>query len=80
MIGPYYLDAENQYSYEGHDIVNLRGGADLMRGLRLGIRLNNVFDEDYADRADFAFGQFRYFPGRGREMFVDLTYSFDEGA
>ena len=80
MIGPYYLDAENRFSYEGHDIVNLRGGTDLSRSLRLGFRLNNVLDEDYADRADFAFGQFRYFPGRGRELFVDLTYSFDDGA
>ncbi len=80
MIGPYYLDAENRFSYDGHDIVNLRGGMDLSRGLRLGLRLNNVLDEDYADRADFAFGQFRYFPGRDRELFVDLTYSFDNGA
>ena len=80
MIGPYYLDAENRFSYEGHDIVNLRVGTELTRGLRLSARVNNVLDEDYADRADFAFGQFRYFPGRGRELFVDLTYSFDDGA
>ncbi len=76
MIGPYYVDAENRFSYEGHDIVNLRIGTELTRGLRLAARINNVLDEDYADRADFAFGQFRYFPGRGRELFVDLTYSF----
>lgn len=77
MIGPYYVDAENRFSYEGHDVVNLRVGTTLSRRLALGARLNNVFDEDYADRADFAFGQFRYFPGRSRELFVDLTYSFD---
>ncbi len=75
MIGEYYLDAENRFSYPGHDILNLRGGTDLTRNLRLGVRINNLLDEDYADRADFAFGQYRYFPGRGRELFVDLTYT-----
>ena len=35
-------------------------------------RLNNVSDERYADRADYAFGDYRYFPGRGRELFVEL--------
>ena len=80
MIGPYHVDAENRFTYDGHDLVNIRMGADLTRSLRLGARVNNVLDEDYADRADFAFGQFRYFPGRGREVFVDLTYSFEDGA
>jgi outer membrane receptor protein involved in Fe transport len=36
--------------------------------------MNNVLDEDYADRADFAFGNYRYFPGRGREVFVKFQY------
>lgn len=38
------------------------------------MRLNNIMDRGIADRADYAFGRFRYFPGRGRELFVELQY------
>ena len=40
----------------------------------LALRLNNLTDEFYADRADFAFGEYRYFPGRGREIFFQVAY------
>lgn len=73
-LGSYYLDAENQYSYPGHDVVNLRASVDFSDRWSLTVRLNNVLDTDYADRADFAFGNYRYFPGRGREMFLQLLY------
>ena len=39
------------------------------------LRLNNVTDRALADRADHAFGDYRYFPGRGREFFAELRYS-----
>jgi outer membrane receptor protein involved in Fe transport len=74
-IGEYYLDAENQFQYPGHAILNLRAGAQFTRGLALTIRLNNLTDRAYADRADFAFGNYRYFPGRGRELFAEIRYS-----
>jgi outer membrane receptor protein involved in Fe transport len=73
-IGDYYLDAENRYTYPGHDLVNLRAGFELSPRFKLSARLNNALDTDYADRADFAFGAYRYFPGRGRELFVELQY------
>jgi len=74
-IGEYYLDAENQFRYPGHAILNLRAGSQFSRGLGLTIRLNNLTDRDYADRADYAFGNYRYFPGRGRELFAEIRYS-----
>jgi hypothetical protein len=37
--------------------------------------LNNITDEAVADRADFGAGDYRYLPGRGREMFVEFRYS-----
>ncbi len=37
-------------------------------------RVNNLADTDYADRADFAFGNYRYFPGRDRTVFVEVRY------
>ena len=74
-IGSYYLDAENRHSYPGHALVNLRIGAEVTPRLDVIARLNNVLDEAYADRADFAFGNYRYFPGRGRELFVEFRYT-----
>jgi outer membrane receptor for ferrienterochelin and colicin len=38
------------------------------------LRLNNLMDKDVADRADFAAGTYRYLPGRGRELFIELRY------
>ncbi|MBT8088419.1 MAG: TonB-dependent receptor, partial [Gammaproteobacteria bacterium] len=73
-IGDYYLDAQNRFSYPGHDLVNLRAGIALTPRLDLSARLNNMLDSDYADRADYAFGDYRYFPGRGRELFVELKF------
>jgi len=37
-------------------------------------RVNNLTDRAYADRADYAFGNYRYFPGRGRTLFVEARY------
>ena len=32
-------------------------------------------DKRYADRADFAFGSYRYFPARGRAAFLSVDYA-----
>ena len=71
-IGRYFLDAENRFTYPGHDIVNLRARVQISDRLSATARLNNLTDEAIADRADYAFGNFRYFPGRGREGFLQL--------
>jgi outer membrane receptor protein involved in Fe transport len=76
--GSYYLDAENQHSYPGHELLDLGAEIDVSRRLRLRARLNNVADRDYADRADYAFGNYRYFPGRGREFYVALSWRFGD--
>lgn len=73
-IGNYYLDAENRFSYPGHSIINLRARIDLSGQFSITARLNNVSDRAIADRADYAFGNYRYFPGRGRELFLELRY------
>jgi hypothetical protein len=41
------------------------------------LRLNNVLDRDYADRADYAFGNYRYFPGRDRALFAEVAWRRD---
>ncbi|MGI9234588.1 MAG: TonB-dependent receptor [Woeseiaceae bacterium] len=73
-IGEYYLDAENRFQYPGHNLLNLRTRIDLTRTLSVTARVNNLMNESYADRADYAFGQYRYFPGRSRELFIELRY------
>jgi iron complex outermembrane receptor protein len=73
-VGRYFVDAINAHEYTGHDLLNLRLGWNIRENWTTTLRLNNVTDEAYADRADFAFGNYRYFPGRGRTLFVEVRY------
>ena len=73
-MDPYFLDAANTVKYQGHDLWNLRVIFTPTPSWWLGVRVNNLTDELYADRADFAFGNHRYFPGREREVYVQLGY------
>ena len=74
-VGEYFLDTGNQHRYAGHTIVSLRAAFPLSEHLALSIKVNNLLDERYADRADFAGRNYRYLPGRGREGFVELRFS-----
>jgi iron complex outermembrane receptor protein len=71
-MGRYFVDAENRFDYPGHDLLNLRATLEATRRLSITARLNNIADRAIADRADYAFGDYRYFPGRGRELFVEF--------
>lgn len=73
-IGSYYVDASNEHDYGGHDLLNLRLAWSFGANWITTLRVNNLTDEAYADRADFAFGNYRYFPGRGRTLFVEVRY------
>jgi outer membrane receptor protein involved in Fe transport len=73
-VGRYFVDAANASDYDGHDLLNLRVAWSIGEIWTTSLRLDNVTDRDYADRADFAFGNYRYFPGRGRALFVEVRY------
>ena len=73
-VGDYWLDAANAHRYAGHELLNLRGRWSFAPQWSLALRLNNALDRDYADRADFAFGNYRYFPGRDRTLFAELSW------
>ena len=75
-MGSYYLNPENTAEYSGHELVNLRAGFKLNKQLSVSARLLNVTDKDYAERADFGFGNYRYFVGEPRSIFVSVRYSF----
>ena len=66
QVGPYWTNAANTARYGGHELVNLRLSGEPQDDWSLALRVTNLLDAAYADRADFAFGDYRYFPGRGR--------------
>jgi len=75
-IGNYFTNPGNTNRYPGHDIFVLRGHYQLNDHFSLFGRVDNIFDTRYADRADFAFGNERFFPGRPRTVFFGLSSGF----
>jgi iron complex outermembrane receptor protein len=73
-VGAYWANAANTARYGGHDVGNLRVSVEPARDWLVSLRVTNLADGAYADRADFAFGDYRYFPGRGRAYFVELGW------
>ncbi len=72
-MGEYYLEPDNRHEYDGHDVFNLRvTGA--WRQFDFGIRATNITDQDYAERADFGFGSYRYFVGEPRSYYFEVGY------
>jgi iron complex outermembrane recepter protein len=74
-VGEYFLDAANTATYPGHTVANLRLAWSPTQSVRAALRVDNLFDRRYADRADFAFGNYRYFPARGRALFLSVDYA-----
>lgn len=74
-VGDYWLDASNLHRYPGHELLNLRASREMAPRWKLTARLDNALDRAHADRADYAFGNYRYFPGRGRALFVELAWN-----
>jgi iron complex outermembrane receptor protein len=75
MVGAYWLDASNQHRYSGYGILNLRGLWRFAPRWTSALRVTNALDVRYADRADYAFGTYRYFPGRPRAVFAEIAWS-----
>ncbi len=73
-VGKYFVDAANTETYPGHDLLNLRAAWSINPAWTLRLRVNNLTNVTYADRADLAFGNLRYFPGRDRSVFVEIGY------
>jgi outer membrane receptor protein involved in Fe transport len=74
-LGEYFLDPQNNHEYPGHNLVNIR--ADRTLGLwNLSAQLTNLTDRRIADRADYAFGSYRYFVGEGRGILLGVKRQF----
>ena len=74
--GNYFLNPENTAEYHGHNLLNLRAGWAINHSLDIGARISNLSNEDYAERADFGFGSYRYFVGEARALYVTVNYRF----
>ena len=73
----YYTDEANLHRYEGHDLVNLRYRYDSADNWYFAARVTNLFDEDYAERADFSsFGGDRYFVGEPASLYLTVGSRF----
>jgi outer membrane receptor protein involved in Fe transport len=70
----YYVDPDNRHEYDGHSLFNLRWRGQLSRHWGAGLRITNLTNRDYAERADFGFGQYRYFVGQPRGVYAELAW------
>ncbi len=77
LTDAYFLDAANTARYEGHTLVNWRGSWQVKDRWKLFARVMNLLDREYADRADFAFGGYRYFPGMPRQYYLGVEMKFE---
>ncbi|QFU77802.1 TonB-dependent receptor [Halioglobus maricola] len=74
-LGSHYLEPDNEHKYDGHQLVNLRVTSRFDDRWSGALRMTNVLDEDYAERADFGFGSYRYFVGEPRGIYAELSFS-----
>ncbi|NQX88124.1 MAG: TonB-dependent receptor [Halioglobus sp.] len=74
----YYLEPQNEHEYRGHSLFNLRVTSTLTQRFSAGLRITNLLDKDYAERADFGFGDYRYFVGQPRGAYLEVSYQFGD--
>ncbi|MEO1554152.1 MAG: TonB-dependent receptor, partial [Pseudomonadota bacterium] len=75
-VGEYFTNPANTQDYSGHLVTNLRASYDVSEALETYLIVRNLTDETYADRADFAFGDERFFPGEPLNVTIGLRKKF----
>jgi outer membrane receptor protein involved in Fe transport len=78
LLGEHYINADNTAEYGGHEVYHWRGRYQLDERTMLFARVINLFDDKYADRADYsAFdpARYRYFPAMPRQLYVGVTFA-----
>ena len=74
-VAKYWVDPNNEHQYDGHQLLNLRAAWTVTPKLTVTVVATNLLDEGYAERADFGFGNYRYFVGEPRSAVIGLTLS-----
>lgn len=71
-MGAYLTNAAGTRRYPGHDVFDLRANWKATDAISLYAAVRNLADVRYAERADFAFGNDRYFPAESRAVTVGV--------
>lgn len=78
--GGYWQNPENTARYSGHDLGNIFGNFPVGHGLEVSARVNNIFDQRFAESSSFnAFQGERLRPGQPRTVYVGLQYAWRAG-
>lgn len=77
-MGRYYTNISNTRHYNGHDLLNLRLHHQFSERITGGLRVKNLLNDTYAERADVTFGSSdnRYFIGEPRSVFVSASFNW----
>jgi iron complex outermembrane receptor protein len=78
LLGEHYINADNTAEYGGHEVYHWRGRYQLDPRTTLFARVINLFDDKYADRADYSVfdpARYRYFPAMPRQLYVGVTFA-----
>lgn len=75
-LSEYFLNPQNTAEYDGHSLIDFYLSYQLYKKVNLSLNVFNLTDTFYAERADFAFGDYRYFIGQGRRAFVRLKWQY----
>ncbi len=73
-VGKHVLNAANTAMYDGHYALNWYGSWETTKRFSVQYKVTNLLDRKYADRGDFAFGGYRYFPAPPRQFMVGVQY------
>ena len=73
-VGAYFADAANTRRHPAQTVLGLRARWQLDASLGLTLEVENLADRRLADRADFAQGDWRYFPARRRSAYLGVDW------
>jgi iron complex outermembrane receptor protein len=74
-MGEFWMNPENTEAYEGHTLWNARLELPVTRSAAVFMRVMNVSDRTYAERASFnAFRGAELNPGKPRTVFLGLRW------
>lgn len=77
-VGEYFTNPANTRDYPGHLVFHAGASYEIGDEIEVYARIRNLFDLEYADRADFAFGDDRYFPSEPLNITVGFRRSFSQ--
>jgi len=75
-MGEYSMDPVASHKYAGHSYFNLRIEAEAMKNIDVFLRVMNITNVRYAERADVSFGNPRYFVGKPRAFYGGARVRF----